>query len=350
MGIATVAVYSEADRDAPRRADRRGCASALPSSPTCARRPIIEACKAPARGGAPGYGFLSENENFARAWPPGIVFIGPKHQSIAAMATRSSPSAPRRASARSPATPTIADAGQAASIAREVGYPVMPAGGGGRGLRVAHRRRPEARDGFPARHQEAVARASATTASSSRSSSRSRATSRSRCWATPTATWSTRGARVLDPAPAPEGDREAPSPFLDDTTRRRWASRRSLPRAVNYQSAGTVEFVVGATAWSFYFLEMNTRLQVEHPGHRDDHRPRSRRVDDPRRPARTLAFAQKDVAATDGRSSAASTPRTPSAGSCRRRSPVRYRPPGEGRRPRGHRRLEGGEIRCTTTR
>jgi propionyl-CoA carboxylase alpha chain len=152
-------------------------------------------------------------------------------------------------------------------IARDIGYPVMikaSAGGGGKGLRVAFNDK-EAFEGFDAAATRR-ATASATTASSSRSSSRSRATSRSRCWATRTATCvylnerecsiQRRHQKVIE---------EAPSPFISEATRKAMGEQAvALAKAVKYQSAGTVEFVVGKDQ-SFYFLEMNTRLQVEHP-------------------------------------------------------------------------------------
>src|SRR3954469_8102387 len=148
MGIATVAVYSEADRDARHvdLADEAVCIGTAPSRDSYLRADrIIEACKATgAQAVHPGYGFLSENEAFARDLEgAGIVFIGPKHGSIAAMGDKIA-SKKLAMQAKVGTIPgyndVIADAGEAVKIARDVGYPVMikaSAGGGGKGLRVA---------------------------------------------------------------------------------------------------------------------------------------------------------------------------------------------------------------------
>ncbi|MFO1302809.1 MAG: acetyl/propionyl/methylcrotonyl-CoA carboxylase subunit alpha [Burkholderiales bacterium] len=275
MGIATVAVYSEADRDARHveMADEAVCIGPPPSRESYLRADrIIEACKATgAQAVHPGYGFLSENENFARDLEAaGIVFIGPKAPSIAAMGDKIASkrlALGAKVSTIPGYTDVIADAGQAVTIAREVGYPVMikaSAGGGGKGLRVAHDDK-EAREGFAACQAEA------------RSSFGDDRIFIEKFIEEPrhieiqvlgdahgnmVYLWERecsiqrRHQKVIE---------EAPSPFLDDTTRRAMGEQAvALARAVNYQSAGTVEFVVGRDR-SFYFLEMNTRLQVEHP-------------------------------------------------------------------------------------
>lgn len=275
LGIATVAVYSEADRDAlhVEMADE-----AVPIGPPPASESylviesIVAACK---RTGAeavhPGYGFLAEREGFAAALAEaGIVFIGPNPRAIAAMGDKLE-SKKAAAKAKLSIVPghlgVIADAEQAAKIADEIGYPVMikaSAGGGGKGMRIA-RSRGEITEGFARARSEAK---------SSFGDDRvliekfivdprhieiqvlgdkhgnvihlgERECSIQR-----------RNQKVVE---------EAPSPLIDPATRRRMGEQAvALAEAVGYDSAGTVEFVV-AQDKSFYFLEMNTRLQVEHP-------------------------------------------------------------------------------------
>jgi len=275
MGIKTVAVYSDADRDARHveLADESVHIGAPPSRESyLVMDKIIAACKQTgAQAVHPGYGFLSENEEFARrVEEEGIVFIGPKHASIAAMGDKIA-SKKLAAEAKVSTIPghnaAIGTAAQAVEIAKGVGYPVMikaSAGGGGKGLRVAFNDK-EAFEGFTAcqnearnsfgddrvfiekfveepRHIEIQVLGDAhgnTVYLWERECSIQR-----------------RHQKVIE---------EAPSPFLDDKTRKAMGEQAvALAKAVNYQSAGTVEFVVGKDK-SFYFLEMNTRLQVEHP-------------------------------------------------------------------------------------
>jgi propionyl-CoA carboxylase alpha chain len=233
---------------------------------------IIAACKATgAQAVHPGYGFLSENEDFARrVEEEGIVFIGPKHYSIAAMGDKIA-SKKLADEAQVSTIPGWNDAidtpERAVEIARGVGYPVMikaSAGGGGKGLRVAFNDkeafegfstcRNEARNSFgddrvfiekfveQPRHIEIQVLGDAhgnIVYLHERECSIQR-----------------RHQKVIE---------EAPSPFISDETRRAMGEQAvALARAVKYQSAGTVEFVVGKNQ-DFYFLEMNTRLQVEHP-------------------------------------------------------------------------------------
>ena len=275
MGIATVAVYSEADRDARHveLADESVCIGAAASrdSYLSADR-IIAACKATgAQALHPGYGFLSENEAFARrVEEEGIVFIGPKHASIAAMGDKIA-SKKLAGEAGVNTIPGVNEAidspERAVDIARGIGYPVMikaSAGGGGKGLRVAFNDK-EAFEGFGSCRNEA------------RSSFGDDRVFIEKYVEQPrhieiqvlgdshgnvVYLWERecsiqrRHQKVIE---------EAPSPFITEATRRAMGEQAvALAKAVNYQSAGTVEFVVGKDQ-GFYFLEMNTRLQVEHP-------------------------------------------------------------------------------------
>ncbi|MFN3610419.1 acetyl-CoA carboxylase biotin carboxylase subunit [Tepidimonas sp.] len=275
MGIATVAVYSEADREARhvRLADEAVCIGPAPSreSYLVADKIIAAAKSTGAEAIHPGYGFLSENEDFARrVEEEGLVFIGPKHHSIAAMGDKiASKKLAQEAGVNTiPGwNDPIESAEQAVEIARGIGYPVMikaSAGGGGKGLRVAFNDK-EALEGFTScrnearnsfgddrvfiekfveepRHIEIQVLGDAhgnVIYLNERECSIQR-----------------RHQKVIE---------EAPSPFISDTTRKAMGEQAvALAKAVKYQSAGTVEFVVGKDQ-SFYFLEMNTRLQVEHP-------------------------------------------------------------------------------------
>jgi len=275
MGIATVAVYSEADRDALHvlSADESVCIGPPPSKDSyLSIDKIIAACKQTgAEAVHPGYGFLSENQEFSRRLEEnGIIFIGPKHYSVAAMGDKIE-SKKLAIAAKVNTIPgyndAIVDAKQAVGIAQGIGYPVMikaSAGGGGKGLRVAFNDA-DAAEGFESCRNEArnsfgddrvfiekfvegphhieiqiIADAQGNTVYLlERECSIQR-----------------RHQKVLE---------EAPSPFIDDTIRKAMGEQAvALAKAVKYQSAGTVEFVVGSDK-SFYFLEMNTRLQVEHP-------------------------------------------------------------------------------------
>jgi propionyl-CoA carboxylase alpha chain len=275
MGIATVAVYSEADRDAlhVELADEAVLLGPAPSRESyLVADKIIAAAKATgAQAIHPGYGFLSENEDFARrVEDERLVFIGPKHYSIAAMGDKIA-SKKLAKEAKVNTIPgwneAIESAEQAVKIAKDIGYPVMikaSAGGGGKGLRVAFNDgdafdgftscRNEAKNSFgddrvfiekfveQPRHIEIQVLGDAhgnIVFLNERECSIQR-----------------RHQKVIE---------EAPSPFISDETRQKMGAQAvALARAVKYQSAGTVEFVVGADQ-SFYFLEMNTRLQVEHP-------------------------------------------------------------------------------------
>ena len=275
MGIATVAVYSEADKDAlhVELADE-----AVLIGPAASRESYLVADKiiaAAKQTGAeaihPGYGFLSENEAFARrVEEEGLVFIGPKHAAIAAMGDKIA--SKKLAGAANVNTipgwnEAIETAEAAVTIARDIGYPVMikaSAGGGGKGLRVAYDDK-EAFEGFTACRNEARNSFGDDRVFIEKFVEEPRHIeiqvlgdgfgnviylNEREC------SIQRRHQKVIE---------EAPSPFISDATRQAMGAQAvALAKAVNYQSAGTVEFVVGKDQ-SFYFLEMNTRLQVEHP-------------------------------------------------------------------------------------
>jgi propionyl-CoA carboxylase alpha chain len=275
MGIATVAVYSEADRDALHvgLADQAvliGAAASRDSYLSMDR--VIAACRSSgAEAVHPGYGFLSENASFARrVEEEGIVFIGPKHAAIAAMGDKIA-SKKLAMAAKVSTIPghnaAIESAGLAVEIAKKIGYPVMikaSAGGGGKGLRVAWNDA-QAAEGFASCRNEAKASFGDDRVFVEKFVEQPRhieiqvlGDAHGHCvylWERECSI-QRRHQKVVE---------EAPSPFLDDATRRAMGEQAvALAKAVNYQSAGTVEFVVGKDK-RFYFLEMNTRLQVEHP-------------------------------------------------------------------------------------
>jgi propionyl-CoA carboxylase alpha chain len=275
MGIATVAVYSEADADARHveLADESVCIGPPPSKESyLSMDKIIAACKSTgAEAVHPGYGFLSENEEFSRRLEEqGIVFIGPKHYSIAAMGDKIA-SKKLAKEAKVNTIPgyndVIESPDQAVTIAHDIGYPVMikaSAGGGGKGLRVVFDDE-QCREGYTSCRNEARNAFGDDRVFIEKFIEEPRhieiqvlGDSQGNCvylWERECSI-QRRHQKVIE---------EAPSPFLDEETRRAMGEQAvSLARAVRYQSAGTVEFVVGKDK-SFYFLEMNTRLQVEHP-------------------------------------------------------------------------------------
>lgn len=275
MGIASVAVFSEADSDAlhVRMADESvliGPAAAAESYLQGDR--IIEAAKSTgAQAIHPGFGFLSENAEFVKAVKSaGLVFIGPPAEAIAAMGDKiQSKKLAEKADVNT--VPgyigDISDADTAVSIAADVGYPVMikaSAGGGGKGMRIA-RNEQEVRDGFGSARNEAKSSFGDDRIFIERYVEQPRHIE----------------IQVLaDGSNAPvylherecsiqrrhqKVIEEAPSPFLDEKTRQAMGEQAcQLAAAVDYHSAGTVEFIVDKDK-NFFFLEMNTRLQVEHP-------------------------------------------------------------------------------------
>ncbi len=275
LGIQTVAVYSEADAEARhvRIADEAVCIGPPPSRESYLQMDrIIAACKETgAQAVHPGYGFLSENEEFAkRVEEEGIIFIGPKYQSIAAMGDKIA-SKKLALEAKVNTIPghnaAIDDPQAAVKIAQGIGYPVMikaSAGGGGKGLRVAYTDQ-ETAEGFVACKNEALNSFGDDRVFIEKFVEEPRHIEiqvLGDAHGNVVYLWERecsiqrRHQKVIE---------EAPSPFLDDATRKAMGEQAvALAKAVNYQSAGTVEFVVGKDK-SFYFLEMNTRLQVEHP-------------------------------------------------------------------------------------
>ncbi|MBP7914457.1 MAG: acetyl-CoA carboxylase biotin carboxylase subunit, partial [Vitreoscilla sp.] len=275
MGIATVAVYSEADKDARHveLADEAVLLGPAPSreSYLVADKIIAAARQTGAEAIHPGYGFLSENEAFARrVEEEGMTFIGPKHYSIAAMGDKIA-SKKLANEAKVNTIPGYNDAigtpEQAVEIARGIGYPVMikaSAGGGGKGLRVAFNDK-EAFEGFSSCRNEARNSFGDDRVFIEKFVEEPRhieiqvlGDAHGNCVYLHERECSIqrRHQKVIE---------EAPSPFISDATRRAMGEQAvALAKAVKYQSAGTVEFVVGKDQ-SFYFLEMNTRLQVEHP-------------------------------------------------------------------------------------
>jgi propionyl-CoA carboxylase alpha chain len=275
MGIKTVAVYSDADRDAlhVEMADEAvhiGPAAAAQSYLVIEK--IIEACKQTgAQAVHPGYGFLSEREAFAKALAEaGIVFIGPNPGAIAAMGDKIE-SKKAAAAAKVSTVPgflgVIEGPEQAVQIANEIGYPVMikaSAGGGGKGMRIAHSA-DEVAEGFARAKSEAASSFGDDRVFVEKFITDPRHIEiqvlgdkhgnviylgEREC------SIQRRNQKVIE---------EAPSPLLDEATRRLMGEQAvALAKAVGYDSAGTVEFVAGQDK-SFYFLEMNTRLQVEHP-------------------------------------------------------------------------------------
>jgi len=275
MGIQTVAVFSEADRRAlhVRLADQAVCIGPAPSSASyLVVDKIIDACRQTgAQAVHPGYGFLSENAEFSRRLEEaGIIFIGPKHDSIAAMGDKIA-SKKLALEAKVNTIPGFHEAidtpEQAVRIAADIGYPVMikaSAGGGGKGLRVAFND-PEAHEGFGSCRHEAQNAFGDDRIFIEKYIEQPRhieiqliGDAFGNCVYLQERECSIqrRHQKVIE---------EAPSPFLDDALRQAMGEQAvALARAVNYQSAGTVEFIVGKDK-RFYFLEMNTRLQVEHP-------------------------------------------------------------------------------------
>jgi propionyl-CoA carboxylase alpha chain len=279
MGIKTVAVYSDADARAPhvKMADESVRLGPAPASESYLKAElIIDACKATgAEAVHPGYGFLSERESFAKALAKaGIIFIGPPPKAIAAMGDKiESKKLARDAGVN--IVPgyldDIATTADAVKIAHDIGYPVMmkaSAGGGGKGMRLAWSEK-DVREGFESVKREGLSSFGDDRVFIEKFIEQPRHIeiqllgdqhgnivylNEREC------SIQRRHQKVVE---------EAPSPFVTPEMRKAMGSQAvALARAVGYYSAGTVELIVNGadtSGKSFYFLEMNTRLQVEHP-------------------------------------------------------------------------------------
>jgi propionyl-CoA carboxylase alpha chain len=279
MGIKTVAVYSDADARAPhvRMADEAVHLGPPPASESYLKAElIIDACKATgAEAVHPGYGFLSERESFAKALAKEkIAFIGPPPKAIAAMGDKiESKKLAQKAGVN--VVPgylgDIATTDEAVKIAKDIGYPVMmkaSAGGGGKGMRLAWSEK-DVREGFEATKREGLSSFGDDRVFIEKFIEQPRHIEiqvlgdqhgnilylgEREC------SIQRRHQKVVE---------EAPSPFVTPEMRKAMGEQAvALARAVGYYSAGTVELIVSGadtTGKSFYFLEMNTRLQVEHP-------------------------------------------------------------------------------------
>jgi acetyl-CoA carboxylase biotin carboxylase subunit len=275
LGLRTVAVFSEADREslAVRFADEAVCIGPPPAAKSYLNADAIIAAARETGAGAihPGYGFLSENARFATAVAAaGLVFVGPLPETIRTMGDK----AAARAAAQAAGVPIVpgsegevADLDHALAAARHIGYPVMlkaSAGGGGRGIRVADDEAGLARH-FPTAQAEAAAAFGSGALYLERFLKR---------------------ARHLEVQVLGDGERvvhcferecslqrrrqkvweEAPSPAIDETTRQALcASAVRLAERARYRGAGTLEYLYDDDTGEFFFIEMNTRIQVEHP-------------------------------------------------------------------------------------
>ncbi|MDZ4088413.1 MAG: acetyl/propionyl/methylcrotonyl-CoA carboxylase subunit alpha, partial [Tabrizicola sp.] len=275
MGIKTVAVYSDADRNAlhVKMADEAVHIGPPPANQSyIVIDKIMDAIRQTgAQAVHPGYGFLSENMNFAAALEAaGVVFVGPPSPAIEAMGDKIT-SKKLAMEAGVSTVPgymgLIADAEEAVKISGQIGYPVMikaSAGGGGKGMRIAWNEG-EVAEGFQSSKNEAAASFGDDRIFIEKFVTQPRhieiqvlADKHGNCVYLHERECSIqrRNQKVIE---------EAPSPFLDEATRKAMGEQAcALAKAVGYTSAGTVEFIVDGNR-NFYFLEMNTRLQVEHP-------------------------------------------------------------------------------------
>jgi len=275
MGITTVAIYSDADRQAlhVQMADEAVHIGPAPANQSyIVIDKVMQAIRdTGAQAVHPGYGFLSENPKFAQALAAaGVAFVGPPVNAIEAMGDKIT-SKKIAQDADVSTVPgymgLIGDADEAVKISNEIGYPVMikaSAGGGGKGMRIAWNDT-EAREGFQSSKNEAANSFGDDRIFIEKFVTQPRHIEiQVLCDAHGNGIYlgerecsiQRRNQKVIE---------EAPSPFLDEKTRKAMGEQAvALAQAVGYTSAGTVEFIVDG-ARNFYFLEMNTRLQVEHP-------------------------------------------------------------------------------------
>jgi len=275
LGLRTVAVYSDADKDsmAVHFADEAVCIGPPPAAKSYLNIETIIAAAQLTGAGAihPGYGFLSENARFAQAvGDAGIVFVGPAPETIRTMGDK----AAARAAAKAAGVPIVpgsegevGELDHALAAARHVGFPVIlkaSGGGGGRGIRVAI-------DEAAFEHQFHTAQAEAKAAFGSGALYLERFLNRARHLEVQVLGDGERVVHCFERECSLQRRRqkiweEAPSPAIDDVTRQALCtSAVRLAERVNYRSAGTLEYLYDDNTGEFFFIEMNTRIQVEHP-------------------------------------------------------------------------------------
>jgi acetyl-CoA carboxylase, biotin carboxylase subunit len=275
LGIRTVAVFSEADKDGlvVRLADEAVCIGPPPAGKSyLSIDAIIEAARRSGAGAIhPGYGFLSENARFAEAVAAaGLIFVGPTPEAIRTMGDKAAARAAAKA-ADVPIVPgsdgEVGDLDAALAAARGIGFPVMlkaSAGGGGRGIRVAP-------DEAAFEHQFHTAQAEAKAAFGSGALYLERFLRRARHLEVQVLGDGERVVHCFERECSLQRRRqkvweEAPSPAIDEATRQALCqSAVRLAERVHYRGAGTLEYLYDEETGEFFFIEMNTRIQVEHP-------------------------------------------------------------------------------------